>query len=348
MNAPRRRPLLHAAGVLTGYLLVGGLLAGCASTPDPDTALRSWADGATRAALVDFVAAVTTPGSPDFVPAADRIAVFDNDGTLWCEQPLYNQLAFTLDEVRANADDHPEWQDTEPFRSVLAGDMQGVMATGEHGLLELVGATHSGMDAAEFEATVTDWLATARHPRFERPYTAVVYQPMLELLGYLRAHGFETWIVSGGGVDFMRPWTESVYGIPPQQVVGSLNAAEYVVDDEQGPRVVKRPGLFFLDDKAGKPVGIHRAIGKRPILAVGNSDGDFQMLEWSTAGDGARLGVFVHHDDAEREYAYDRESSIGRLARGLDEADARGWLVVSMRDDWRQVFPDAAPATPRD
>jgi len=250
---------------------------------------------------------------------------------------MYTQLAFALDRVRELAPQHPEWKDTQPFKAVLDNDIEALAAAGEKGLVELVMATHAGMSTAQFEAIVTDWFGKVRHPRFKRPYTELAYQPMLELLAYLRENGFKTYIVSGGGVEFMRPMTEKVYGIPPEQVVGSSIKTEFEVRDGE-PVLVRLPELNFFDDKEGKPVGINSHIGRRPIAAFGNSDGDFQMLEWTTAGDGARLGVLVHHTDGDREWAYDRESHIGRLDRGLDEADARGWVVVSMKDDWRTVF----------
>jgi phosphoserine phosphatase len=301
-------------------------------------ALPSWNDTPTKAAIMSFVEKVTQDGSPDFVMPADRVAVFDNDGTLWSEQPMYTQFAFIIDRVKAMAPDHPEWKAKEPFKSLLAGDAKGVAASGQKGLLELVAATHAGMTTEAFEATVTDWLKTARHPKFNRPYLECVYQPQIELLQYLRDHGFKTFIVSGGGIDFMRPWTHEVYGIPPDQVVGSSIKAKYEVRDGE-PVIVKLPEIDFIDDKAGKPVGIHKFIGKRPILAFGNSDGDFEMLEYVTTGSGARLGLILHHDDAEREAAYDRESHVGKLTRGLDEAQARGWVLVSMKSDWAIVFP---------
>ena len=269
---------------------------------------------------------------------AERIAVFDNDGTLWSEQPAYVQLAFILDRVKALAPRHPEWQKEEPFRSVLAGDLQGVAASGEKGLLALMAATHAGMTSEAFSETVAQWIATARHPVTGQPYTAMVYQPMLELLAYLRANGFQTWIVSGGGIEFMRPWVEEAYGIPPAQVVGSSIRTRYVLRDGV-PTIERLPEVEFVDDKEGKPVGIQRAIGRRPIAAFGNSDGDFEMLEWVTSGPGPRFGLIVHHDDGQREPAYDRDSHIGRLARALDEAPARGWTVVSVKRDWTTVFP---------
>jgi phosphoglycolate phosphatase-like HAD superfamily hydrolase len=301
--------------------------------------LPSWNDGAAKARIVAFVQAVTDADGKDHVPAGDRIAVFDNDGTLWSEQPMYVQLAFALDRVKVLASEHPEWKDQQPFKAVLEGDMKALAESGEHGLLELVMATHAGNTTEEFAAIVKDWLAEARHPKTGRPYTEMVYQPMLELLAYLQDNGFKTFIVSGGGIEFMRPWAEAVYGIPPEQVIGSSIKTKYEVRDGK-PALVRLPELNFIDDKAGKPVGINQHIGRRPIAAFGNSDGDFQMLEWTTAGGGARLGLIVHHDDAEREYAYDRKSAIGRLDRGLDEAPQRGWVVVSMKNDWERVFPE--------
>ena len=271
------------------------------------------------------------------MPAAERIAVFDNDGTLWAEQPMYFQLAFALDRVKALAPQHPEWQTREPFKSVLAGDMKGVMAGGEHALLEIIAASHAGNTTVEFEQVVKDWVATAKHPKTGRLYTEMVYQPMLEVLAYLRANGFKTYIVSGGGVEFMRPWVERVYGIPPEQVVGSRIKMKYEVRNGV-PVIVRLAEIDLVDDKAGKPVGIQQVIGRRPTIAFGNSDGDFEMLEWTTTAPGPRLGVIVHHTDAEREWAYDRESSVGRLARGLDEAAARGWVVVDMKQEWAQIF----------
>ena len=291
-----------------------------------------------RDGIVSFVQRVSDPSHQDHVPEAERIAVFDNDGTLWAEQPMYFQLFFVLDRLRAMAPDHPEWQHSEPFRSALAGDMQAVAAAGHDGLMQLLAATHSGISTEEFDRIASEWAERGRHPTSGRRFVDMRYQPMLELLDYLRANGFQTWIVSGGGMDFMRPWTETAYGIPPDQVIGSHLQTKYEVTDA-GPRLVKLPEIALIDDKAGKPVGIQRFIGRRPIMAFGNSDGDFQMLEWTTAGEGPRLGVYIHHTDDEREWAYDRESHIGRLARGLDEAEARGWLVVDMKRDWKQVFP---------
>ena len=306
-------------------------------TPPADP-LPSWNDTPTKQAITAFVAKVTAAGSPDLVPPAERVAVFDNDGTLWCEQPMYTQVVFALDRVKAEAARHPEWRDKQPFKAVLEGDHKALVAAGEKGLVEVIAATNTGMTLAEFEKSVTDWLAVARHPRFDRPYTECVYQPMLEVLAYLRANGFKTFIVSGGTADFMRPWAEKVYGIPPEQVVGTTFKSKYEVRDGK-PVIVIEPHIDLIDDKAGKPVGIARLIGRRPVMAFGNSDGDFEMLEYTTAAPGPRFGLFVHHTDAEREYAYDRESAVGRLARGLDAAPKRGWVVADMKADWKTVFP---------
>jgi hypothetical protein len=306
-----------------------------ASAADP---LPSWNDSAARQRIVDFVTEVTDPASASFVPPAERIAVFDNDGTLWSEQPAYFQLLFALDRVKALAPQHPEWKTEEPFASLLKGDVQGALAGGEHALMQIIMATHAGMTTEQFGAVVEDWLATARHPTSGRPYTEMVYRPMLELLAWLRANGFKTFIVSGGGIEFMRPWTQAVYGIPPEQVIGSSIETRYELRDGR-PVLVRLPEIAFVDDKTGKPVGIHRHIGRRPILAFGNSDGDFEMLEWTTSGAGPRLGLLLHHDDGEREFAYDRKSHVGRLERGLDEAGRRGWVLVSMKDDWRTIYP---------
>jgi phosphoglycolate phosphatase-like HAD superfamily hydrolase len=302
--------------------------------------LPSWNEGAAMQSIVAFVSEVTLEGGARYVPPAERIAVFDNDGTLWSEQPVYFQLMFALERIQALAPRHPEWQTQEPFASLLKGNLEGALAGGEPAIAQIIMATHAGMTTEEFAQIVKDWLATSRHPVTKRPYTGMVYQPMLELLAYLRASGFKTFIVSGGGIEFMRPWTERVYGIPPEQVVGSSIRTKYEVRDGQ-PVLVRLPQLDFIDDKAGKPVGINQHIGRRPILAVGNSDGDFQMLEWTTAGTGPRLGLIVHHDDAAREFAYDRDSHVGHLERGLDEAGTRGWVVVSMKNDWRAIYPSS-------
>ena len=310
------------------------LVAGAAVADDP---LPSWRDTGPRKAIVAFVDRVTKEGSPDFVPTPERIAVFDNDGTLWSEQPVYNQLAFVVDRVKALAPQHPEWQTQEPFASLLKGDLKGVAASGEAGLGALMTATHAGMTTDEFSAIVTDWIAGAKHPKTGQPYTKMAYRPMLELLDFLRASGFRTYIVSGGGIEFMRPWTEKTYGIPPEQVIGSTGGLKYAMKGGR-PVLVKTPELVHNDDKEGKPVGIQRHIGRRPIAAFGNSDGDLQMLQWTCAGTGQRFCLYVHHTDAEREWAYDRESHIGKLDKGLDEAAAKGWTVVSIKDDWKKVF----------
>ena len=282
--------------------------------------------------------AVTEPGGKDFVAPPERVAVFDNDGTLWAEQPMYFQALFIIDRIKALAPTHPEWKTQEPHASLLKGDMKAVMAGGEKALMQLVMTTHAGMTTDEFRQIVSDWITTARHPKTGRLYTEMVYQPMLELLDYLRTNGFKTYIVSGGGVEFMRPWAERVYGIPPEQVIGSSIKTKFEVRNGR-PVLVRLPEVNFIDDKAGKPVGIHQHIGRRPIAAFGNSDGDLQMLDWVTSASGARLGLIVHHDDAEREFAYDRKSHIGKLDRALDEAGPRGWTVLSIRQDWKQVFP---------
>jgi phosphoserine phosphatase len=303
--------------------------------------LPSWNDGANKQAIVDFVSKVTKEGSPDFVPPAERIATFDNDGTLWCEQPLYFQVLFTFDRVKTLAPEHPEWKTTQPFKAVLDGDFKTVASAGEHALVELGLATHANTTTEEFAGIVKNWLTTARHPRFQRPFLELVYQPMLEMLAYLRANGFKTFIVSGGGIEFMRVFAEEAYGIPPEQVIGTSIETKYEVRDGK-PVLVRLPELKFINDKAAKVVAINHHIGRRPTIAFGNSDGDFEMLEWTTAGSGPRMGIYIHHDDATREYAYDRKSSVGRLNRGLDEAPKRGWLVVSMKDDWKTVFPAKA------
>jgi len=299
--------------------------------------LASWNDTRPKREIMAFVERVTREGSPDYVAPAERIATFDNDGCLWAEQPMYFQAFFIFDRIRALAAEHPEWKEAEPFASVLRGEVKSALAGGEEALLRLAMATHAGMTTEEFEEIVRSWIESAKHPESGRRYTEMVYQPMIELLEYLRANQFKTYIVSGGGIEFMRPWVERVYGIPPEQVIGSSIKTRYEVRDGR-PVMVRLPELDFVDDKAGKPVGIQRHIGRRPIMAFGNSDGDFEMLEWTTGGPGARFGMLVHHDDAGREYAYDRQSHIGRLDRGLDEAGRRGWIVVSMRSDWNRVF----------
>jgi phosphoserine phosphatase len=305
------------------------------SAQDP---LPSWNDTGPKKAIVDFVGKVTKEGSPDFVPPAERIATFDNDGCLWAEQPMYFQLAFALDRVKALAPQHPEWKTQEPFQSLLAGDPKTALAGGEKAILQVVMATHAGTTTDEFAQAVQDWAKTARHPKTGRAYTEMVYQPMLELLAYLRQNGFKTFIVSGGGIEFMRAWAEGVYGIPPEQTVGSVISTKFEMRPT-GPVLLREPKADFVDDGPGKPVGINRHIGRRPILAFGNSDGDLQMLQWTAAGSGARFMGLVHHTDAAREWAYDRASHIGKLDKALDEATARGWTVVDMKADWKRVFP---------
>lgn len=310
------------------------LVTGIVHADDP---LPSWNDGKAKQSIITFVERVTTQGSPDFVVAAERIATFDNDGTLWCEQPMYVQAFFVLDRIKQMVPQHPEWKDKEPFASVLKGDMKSALAGGEHAVVALMAAAHSGMTTDEFEKNVTDWITTARHPKTGKLFTEMAFQPMLELLNYLRANGFKTFIVSGGGIEFMRPWAERVYGIPPEQVVGTSGGLKFEMRDGV-PVILKTPELVLNDDKEGKPVGIQRHIGRRPIAAFGNSDGDLQMLQYTAAGSGPRFCLYIHHTDAEREYAYDRESHVGRLDRGLDEAAAKGWTVVSMKDDWKTIF----------
>jgi phosphoserine phosphatase len=299
--------------------------------------LPSWNNTAPKQSIIAFVQKVTKPGSPDFVPVAERIATFDNDGTLWSEQPMYVQLAFAFARVKQLAPKHPEWKTRQPFKGVLEGDMKAVAATGEHGLVELLMATHTGMTVEQFQKTVNDWLDTATDPKFHKPYTQCVFQPMVELLAYLRANGFKTYIVSGGGIEFMRPWVEKTYGIPPEQVIGSSIKTKFEIVDGK-PDLVRLPELNFIDDGPGKPVGINQYIGRRPIAAFGNSDGDLQMLQWTAAGTGPRFTLLVHHTDGVREYAYDRKSSFGKLDKALDEANAKGWTVVSMKDDWKTIF----------
>lgn len=308
-----------------------------AQNPPAGKRLLSWNESNARSAIVDFVNCAIHPESGGYIPPAERIAVFDNDGTLWCEQPMYIQLAFALDRVKALAPQHPEWKEQEPFAAVLREDMKAVVASGEKGMLQILAATHAGMTTEEFDKIVKEWLGTALHPRYKKPYTEVVYQPMLELLDYLRDNGFKTYIVSGGGIEFMRAFVEQAYGVPPEQVIGSSGKVKYELRDGQ-PVLLRLAEIDFIDDKAGKPAAIQKFIGRRPVFAVGNSDGDYEMLRWTTAGSGPRLGLIVHHTDAKREYAYDRESHIGRLGRSLDEAENRGWKIIDMADDWAQVF----------
>ena len=312
------------------------LMPGVASSAEDP--LPSWNDGAVKTSIVTFVEKVTKEGGPEFVPPAERIATFDNDGTLWAEQPIYFQVQFAFDRVKALAPKHPEWKDKQPFKALLAGDMKTFTAGGAKALAQVLAVSHSGMTTDEFKATIDDWLATAKHSRFKRAYTEVIYQPMMELLAYLRANGFKTFIVSGGGVEFMRAWAEKIYGIPPEQVVGSMGKEKFELRNGM-PVLVKLPAVDFIDDKEGKPIGIQKFIGRRPIFAFGNSDGDHQMLQWTAAGSGLRFMGLVHHTDAEREWAYDRTSHIGKLDKALDEANAKGWTVVDMKRDWKQVFP---------
>ena len=301
-------------------------------------ALPSWNNGQVKESIIKFVTDVTTQGSPDFVPVAERIAVFDNDGTLWSEKPFYNQFAFIVDRVKEMASQHPEWREQQPFKAILEGDTETLAASGMEGLLQLTMATHAGMTTVEFTEIVKDWIGKAQHPRFNRLYTQMVYQPMLELLTYLRSNGFKTYIVSGGGIDFMRPWTEKVYGIPPEQVIGSSIKTKFEIWEGK-PVLVRQAEIDFIDDKEGKPVGINKFIGRRPILAFGNSDGDLEMLQWTEAGDGSTMMAIIHHTDGEREWEYDRNSLVGKLDKALDIARSQGWLIVDMKKDWRQVFP---------
>jgi hypothetical protein len=335
-------PVLDRRILLSSLAMLPVLSAALRSTSAVAQAQRdplpSWNEGATKASILDFVARVTTQGGPFFVPAEQRIAPFDNDGTLWVEQPMYVQLAFALDRVKAMAPLHPEWKDKQPFKAVLEDDMKTLAESGERGLLELVLVTHAGMTTDEFAKIVSDWLATARHPRFKRPYTELVYQPMLELLAYLRANGFKTFIASGGGIEFMRPWTERIYGVPPEQVIGSSIKTRFEMRDGT-PLLFRLPDLNFIDDKTGKPIGINEHIGRRPIAAFGNSDGDLEMLQWTTLGaSGARFGLIVHHTDAEREYAYDRQSHFGKLDVALEAAAVNKWTVADMKKDWKRIF----------
>ncbi len=324
-------------GLAVAFIWALTFTANNAHAADP---LPSWNHGKAKESIIAFVEKVTTKGSADFVPANERIATFDNDGCLWAEQPMYFQAFFIFDRIKELALQHPEWKTKEPFASVLKGDVKTALAGGEHALLEMAMATHAGMTTEEFEAIVSDWLATAKHPVTGKPYTEMVYQPMLELLAYLRANGFKTFIVSGGGIEFMRPWTERVYGIPPEQVIGSSIKTKFELRDGK-PVLVRLPELNFIDDKEGKPVGINSHIGRRPIAAFGNSDGDLQMLQWTAGGSGTSFCLYVHHTDADREWAYDRDSSVGRLDKGLVEAQAKGWTVADMKQDWKVIYPPA-------
>ena len=313
-------------------------LALCSATAGAAEVLPSWNDGEARQSILRFVESVTREGAPTFVPPAERIAVFDNDGTLWAEQPIYFQFAYALDQVKAVAPKHPEWKTQAPFSDLLKGNTKAALASGEAGLAKILAVSHAGMTTDEFAASVAGWTKTARHPRFQRAYTDLTYLPMRELLDHLRANGFKTFIVSGGGVEFMRVFAERVYGIPPEQVIGSNGGLELKKGPDGKPVLLKLAKVDLVDDHAGKPVGIQRFIGRRPIFAFGNSDGDKEMLEWTAAGDGPRFMGLVHHTDAEREYAYDRTSHVGKLDKAWDEATARKWTVVDMKKDWKQVF----------
>lgn len=323
--------------ILTFFALTLMILSSVTAS-QPQDLLPSWNDGPNKQAIIEFVTKTTDQNQASFIPPTRRIATFDNDGTLWSEQPLYFQAIYIFDRIKELAPEHPEWQHKEPYASVLNGDSKSALAGGKQALLEMLMGTHAAVTASEFSESVADWLASARHPDSGKPYTAMVYKPMLELLDYLRDNDFKVFIVSGGGTDFLRVFAEEVYGVPPEQVVGSSLKAKYEIRNGL-PVIVKQAEVDFIDDKAGKPVGIHRYIGRRPILAVGNSDGDFEMLEWTSAGEGPSLAMIVHHDDAEREWAYDRESHIGRLVRGLDEGPQRGWKIISMKNDWNLIYP---------
>ncbi|SAL42100.1 phosphoserine phosphatase [Caballeronia peredens] len=346
-----RRRLLARATALVAAALIGACantndapapasMSGAQALPAAGAVLPSWRAGRARDAIVGFVNDVTREGSPTYVPPAERIAVFDNDGTLWSEQPLYFQFAFLLDEVKAAAPKHPEWRDNPAFRALAARD-QAALEEHKKELIKLVAIANSGMTVDEYDSAIRAWLASSKHPKFQRPYTQLVYQPQLELLAYLRANGFKTFIVSGGTIEFMRVFAERVYGIPPEQVIGSSQVVKYEMRDGK-PVLVREPKLDFVDDGPGKPVGIYRNIGRKPVLAFGNSDGDLQMLQYTAAQTGPHLALLVHHDDAAREFAYDRQSKIGRLDRAWDEALAKGWIVVSMKDDWNVIYPPAA------
>jgi len=316
---------------------------------DPADPLPSWNDSPTKTSIIDFVTKVTKEGGPDYVAPAERIATFDNDGTLWVEQPIYTQFAFAIDRVKAMANKHPEWKTQEPFKSVLNDDLKGLAASGEKGMVEIVAATHSGMSTTDFNKEVRDWFAVAKHPRFKVLYTDLVYQPMIELLDYLRANGFKTFIVSGGGVEFMRTFADKTYGIPPEQVIGSAGVTKFEMWDAS-PVLIKMPKVLFVDDGPGKPEGIDHFIGRRPIFAFGNSDGDKEMLEWTAAGDGVRFMGLVLHTDPEREYAYGPadglpDSKVGTFSQALmDEAKGKGWTIANMKKDWKTIFPPAKAA----
>ena len=330
---------LRSANAFIAVLLVAlasGIAVSAAKAQDP---LPSWNEGATKGAIIDFVTAVTDESSKDYVPPAERIATFDNDGTLWVEAPLYTQLMFAFDRVKAMAPDHPEWRDDPVLKAVLGGDMKAVAKSGKKGIVEIVMKTHAGMTTDEFAGIVTDWLTTAEHPKLRKKYIDLTYQPMKELIAYLQANGVKTYIVSGGGVEFMRPWTEAAYNIPPEQVIGSSIVTEFKMQDGK-PVLVRQPKVFFLDDKEGKAIAIQKFIGRRPIASVGNADHDIPMIQWTLAGEGRRLGMIVHHTDSEREFAYDRKSIVGMLDKGIDDAKSRGWHLIDMKGDWNRVFSE--------
>jgi phosphoglycolate phosphatase-like HAD superfamily hydrolase len=329
MKTPFFKPYLFL------ILLIG---LGIASMSKAENILPSWNEVPAKQAIIDFVNKTTQLNSPDYVPVTERIAVFDNDGTLWSEQPLYFQALFCFDRIKALAQQHPEWETQEPFASVLRSDTASAMTGGDRSLMEMVIATHANMTTDEFHQIVSEWISTAKHPKTGRLYTEMIYQPMLELLDYLRANGYKTYIVSGGGIEFMRPWVEKTYGIPPEQVIGSSIKTQFEMRNNK-PVLVRLPELNFINDKAGKPIGINQHIGRRPIAAFGNSDGDLQMLQWTTAGNGPRFALYVHHTDAKREWAYDRQSHIGKLDQGLDEAQQKGWTIVDMKQDWKIIYP---------
>lgn len=336
------------------WFSVASIAIGCNTSPDtsitgidstvvdsmvlPSGALPSWNEVATKNAILEFVKNTTTEGNPAFVREADRIAVFDNDGTLWSEQPMYFQFFFVMDRIKALAPQHPEWKSKEPYSSILAGDVQKALASGQQGLAEMMMTAHAGTTDEEFNRIVITWADTARHPITRQKYTEMVFQPMLEVMQYLRANGYQVFIVSGGGVDFMRPWTEQVYGVPPYHVIGTSLKVKYEVKNDS-PRILRMAAVNFVDDKAGKPAGIHQHIGKRPVFAAGNSDGDYEMLQWTCSGAGPRMGIIVHHTDSLREWSYDRGSAIGRLEKGLDDAGKYKWLLVDMKRDWKHIYP---------
>lgn len=326
--------------VFVGLLLASFLVWQGMKNAGRGSALPSWSNTSSKQAILDFVKEVTTQGGPHFVSPSERIAVFDNDGTLWCEKPVYVQAAFVFERIEALAQQHPEWKEQEPFASVLKGDLPAALAEGEKSLMKMVMATHAGMTTDEFRSLVTTWIATARHPKSGRLYTEMVYKPMLELINFLKDNGFKVYIVTGGGLEFLRPWVERVYGIPPEQVIGSSVKSAFESRDGK-PSIVRLPEIGFINDKEGKPIGIQKVIGKRPIAAFGNSDGDFEMLEWTTSAPGLRLGMIVHHDDELREFAYDRKSAVGKLDKAMDAAPVRGWHIVSMKGDWKVVYPQA-------